>query len=181
MILELIQYFFLHIILNRVTLIMKFFSTSNVSIPFSLERSEISVVKHDSKLSKTHVSFTNKNIVDDACVQRDDVELIMANLGVFCHPEGEKVPEVMTSNDLFNIFEDEQPRLDEVKQAFDVFDQNKDGFIDASELQRVLVVLGLKERSNIEDCRKMIRAFDENADGRIDFDEFVKFMEATFC
>nr|GEW84616.1 probable calcium-binding protein CML45 [Tanacetum cinerariifolium] len=160
---------------------MKFFSTSNVYVPFSLERSDIPVVKHDSNLLKTHVAFTNKNIVDDACVQRDDVELIMANLGVFCHPEGLKVPEVMTSNDLFNIFEDEQPRLDEVKEAFDVFDQNKDGFIDASELQRILVVLGLKERSNIEDCRKMIRAFDENADGRIDFDEFVKFMEATFC
>lgn len=105
----------------------------------------------------------------------------MANLGVFRHLEDEKLPQVLSSNDLLDMFEQEEPRLDEVKEAFGVFDENKDGFIDASELQRVLFVLGLKERANIEDCRKMIGAFDENADGRIDFNEFVKFMENTYC
>jgi calmodulin len=62
-----------------------------------------------------------------------------------------------------------------------VFDENKDGFIDAKELQRVLSALGLKDRAAMDDCKKMIRVFDENDDGRIDFDEFVKFMEGTFC
>ncbi|KVI08445.1 calcium-binding protein CML37-like [Cynara cardunculus var. scolymus] len=105
------------------------------------------------------------------------------DLGSFEHPEDEKLPEVLTSTDLFNIFEDifkeEQPRLDELGEAFDVFDENKDGFIDARELQRTLFALEMKEIADIEDCKKMIRAFDENTDGRIDFYEFVKLMEAT--
>ncbi|KAL0431721.1 UNVERIFIED_CONTAM: putative calcium-binding protein CML46 [Sesamum radiatum] len=75
----------------------------------------------------------------------------------------------------------ENPNLEEVKEAFDVFDSNRDGFIDAEELQKVLCALGLKEGSEMENCRRMIGLFDENGDGRIDFDEFVKFMESSLC
>ena len=70
--------------------------------------------------------------------------------------------------------------LEEVKQDFDVFDENKDGFIDDEELQRVLCILGLKEAAKLENCHKMIRIFDTNQDGRIDFIEFVKIMENRF-
>ncbi|XVE83761.1 hypothetical protein DITRI_Ditri16bG0112500 [Diplodiscus trichospermus] len=76
---------------------------------------------------------------------------------------------------------EEEPSLEEVKQAFDVFDVNKDGFIDAEELQRVLCILGLKEGLKMENCIKMIKTFDKNGDDRIDFQEFVKFMENSFC
>ncbi|KAI3808664.1 hypothetical protein L1987_24621 [Smallanthus sonchifolius] len=173
MIVELIQYFFLQLVLTRVTGILKLFSRSKFSDHrFSFQYSKIPVEKttHDSRLSKSHLF-----------VMGDDLELLMADLGVSCHPGGEKLPEVLNSTYIYNVFEAEQPRLGEVKEAFDVFDENKDGFIDAGELQRVLSVMGLKERVEVEDCRKMIGAFDENADGRIDFNEFVKFMENTFC
>ncbi|KAI3722413.1 hypothetical protein L2E82_33451 [Cichorium intybus] len=186
---ELIQYFFLQMVLNRVTGILKIFSRCKFlvhhQLGFSLgsSKSKIQVENknHDSRLSKSHLSFTNKSIVGDDSVTRDEVELLMSDLGVFCHSGGEKLPEVLNSTYLFNMFEEEQPTLAEVKEAFDVFDENKDGFIDARELQRVLSALGLKERSDMEDCKKMIGAFDENADGRIDFNEFVKFMESTCC
>lgn len=182
MILELIQYFFLQMVPNRFARILKFFSRCQFFVHrqfgFSLEPSKIQVEKknHDSRLSKSHLSFTNKIVVEDGSVGRDEMELVMANLGVFGHPEDQKLPEVLTSADLFNIFEEEEPRLDEVKEAFDVFDENKDGFIDARELQRVLCAIAMEERAAMEDCKKMIRAFDENADGRIDFNEFVKLM-----
>ncbi|KAJ9541266.1 hypothetical protein OSB04_027772 [Centaurea solstitialis] len=105
------------------------------------------------------------------------------DLGSFGHPEDEKLPEVLTFTDLFNIFEDifeeEQPRLDELEEAFDAFDENKDGFIDARELQRALFSLEMKKITDIEDCKRMIQAFDENIDGMIDFNEFVKLMETT--
>jgi calmodulin len=39
----------------------------------------------------------------------------------------------------------------------------------------------LKEELELEKCRKIIRIFDENGDGRLDFNEFVKFMENSFC
>ncbi|KAM0022608.1 putative EF-hand domain-containing protein [Helianthus debilis subsp. tardiflorus] len=149
---------------------------------FASQHSKVPLEKttHDPILSKTHLSFTNnKTTFDNHSVHGDDLELLMVNLGVSgcC----EKLPEVLNTEDVFNIFEEEEPRLDEVKEAFDVFDENKDGFIDVQELQRVMLVLGLKERMEIEDCRRMIRAFDENADGRIDFNEFVKLMEDSFC
>ncbi|MFS7956052.1 putative EF-hand domain pair protein CML [Helianthus anomalus] len=178
-----IQYFILQLVLTRVTGLLKFISTFNSwAHRFYLQHSKKQVEKptHGSRLSSSHLSFTNKT-TDDYSVRGDDLELLMTDLGVFSHPGGEKLPEVLNSTYIFNIFEAEQSRLDEVKEAFDVFDENKDGFIDAGELQRVLCVLGLKGSADMGDCRKMIRAFDANADGRIDFGEFVKFMENTLC
>ncbi|KAI7738093.1 hypothetical protein M8C21_026362 [Ambrosia artemisiifolia] len=107
--------------------------------------------------------------------------MVMGNLGIFYNTKGENLPRSLSSDDLFNIFEQEHPRLDEVREAFDVFDENKDGYIDARELKRVFSALGLRDKVDMDDCRKMIRVYDDNNDGRIDFDEFVKFMEGTFC
>ncbi|QHO23341.1 putative calcium-binding protein [Arachis hypogaea] len=45
-----------------------------------------------------------------------------------------------------------EPSLEELKDAFDVFHENKDGFIDASELQRVLRILRWKEAREHENC-----------------------------
>ncbi|KAK1410169.1 hypothetical protein QVD17_36704 [Tagetes erecta] len=184
MIAELIQYFFLQIILNRVTMILNFFSKSNLSIHrFLTQRSKTPIEKTitDSRSSRTQLSTTNKNTINNDSLRGDDLKLLMANFGLFSHPDSEKLPEVLNSEDIFNVFEDDEPRLDEVKEAFDAFDENRDGFIDAWELHRVMFVLGLKERIDMEDCRKMIGAFDVNADGRIDFDEFVKLMEHSLC
>lgn len=105
----------------------------------------------------------------------------MGNLGIFCSQESEEqLNESYGCEEISRLFEQE-PSLEEVKQAFDVFDVNKDGFIDAEELQRVLCVLGLKQGLKLENCNSMINTFDEDGDGRIDFQEFVKFMENSFC
>ncbi|GMI98214.1 CALMODULIN-LIKE 46 [Hibiscus trionum] len=116
---------------------------------------------------------------DCVTVCRNDVEKLMGNLGIFCSRESEDLNQSFGSGELSRLFE-EEPSLEELKEAFDVFDVNKDGFIDAQELQRVLCILGLKEALKIENCNKMINNFDVNRDGRIDFQEFVKLMENTF-
>ncbi|KAL6350736.1 hypothetical protein AAG906_028201 [Vitis piasezkii] len=108
-----------------------------------------------------------------------ELKMVMDRLGVTYHSDGEKLEEGLVADELPQLFE-EEPSLEEVKKAFDVFDENKDGFIDATELQRVLCSLGLKEGSQVEDCRRMIKAFDEDDDGQIDFKEFVKFLEKSF-
>ncbi|KAK2655380.1 hypothetical protein Ddye_008432 [Dipteronia dyeriana] len=113
-------------------------------------------------------------------ISREEVEMVMGKLSLFCSPEGEKLPQRFDSNELSQLFDHEEPSLEEVKEAFDVFDSNKDGFIDAVELQRVLLTLGLGQGFQLGNCTKMIKRFDENGDGRIDFNEFVKFMETTF-
>ncbi|KAE8661336.1 putative calcium-binding protein CML30 [Hibiscus syriacus] len=113
---------------------------------------------------------------------RKEVENLMGNLGILCshEREEEELNKSLGCEEISGLFE-EEPSLEEVKETFDVFDVNRDGFIDAEELQRVLCVLGLKQGLKLENCIKMIQTFDEDGDGRIDFQEFVKLMENSFC
>ncbi|CAN0910017.1 Probable calcium-binding protein CML46 [Linum grandiflorum] len=87
----------------------------------------------------------------------------------------------MGSDQILELFDEKEPSLEEVKEAFEVFDSNGDGFVDEVELQRVMVALGLKEGFGVERCREMIRVVDENGDGKVEFGEFVKLMENSFC
>lgn len=66
-----------------------------------------------------------------------------------------------------------------VKEAFRLFDENQDGFIDENELKHMLCLLGYDECTKME-CRKMIKVFDENRDGKIDIYEFVKLVDKSF-
>ncbi|XP_010435866.1 PREDICTED: probable calcium-binding protein CML45 [Camelina sativa] len=118
---------------------------------------------------------------EDDGLFREDVVMVMKSLGLLAYPGSEGLQKRYSSEDLSNIFEEKEPSLEEVKQAFDVFDENRDGFIHPIDLQRVLTVLGFKQGSNLESCKRMIRSFDGNKDGRIDFYGFVKFMENNFC
>ncbi|KAL7100914.1 hypothetical protein ACP275_08G024300 [Erythranthe tilingii] len=133
-------------------------------------------------------SAEKKRVVDhheydnDRIFCRGETEIVLRSLGMLIGNGGEEggSKNIPARLDVFDIFEEERkPRLDEVKEAFDVFDYNKDGFIDANELQRILCALRLNEGSEIENCTRMIGAFDENGDGFIDFDEFVKFIEIS--
>ena len=103
--------------------------------------------------------------------------MVMRSLGLLTDSESEGLQKRYSSEELSKLFEEKEPSLEEVKQAFDVFDENRDGFLDPIDLKRVLTVLGLEQGSNLENCRRMIRSFDGNKDGRIDFYGFVKFME----
>lgn len=61
--------------------------------------------------------------------------------------------------------------------AFQVFDANKDGYISARELRRVM--RGLRQLDgccSLRRCARMIRAVDRNGDGRVDFEEFRMLM-----
>ncbi|KAF2310600.1 hypothetical protein GH714_015249 [Hevea brasiliensis] len=53
----------------------------------------------------------------------------------------------------------------DLKEAFDVFDRDKDGLISVEELGLVLSSLGLKEGKRIEDCKEMIKKVDMDGDG----------------
>ncbi|XP_031095965.1 probable calcium-binding protein CML45 [Ipomoea triloba] len=114
---------------------------------------------------------------DEISIGRDEVETVLSKLGISCHPESEGGEKRLSSKDFIGLFGGEEEEdggfeLDEVKAAFDVFDENKDGFIEEKELQRVMCALGLKEGLELENCRNMMRMFDQDGDGRIDFSEF---------
>lgn len=66
----------------------------------------------------------------------------------------------------------------DLKEAFDVFDGDKNGLITVEELGLILSSLGLKEGKKMEDCKEMIRKVDMDGDGMVNFDEFKKMMKA---
>ncbi|KAJ9163067.1 hypothetical protein P3X46_022781 [Hevea brasiliensis] len=66
----------------------------------------------------------------------------------------------------------------DLKEAFDVFDKDKNGLITVEELGLVLCSLGLKEGKRVEDCKEMIRKVDMDGDGMVNFDEFKRMMQS---
>ncbi|KAF8036617.1 hypothetical protein BT93_C2366 [Corymbia citriodora subsp. variegata] len=65
----------------------------------------------------------------------------------------------------------------ELKEAFDVFDRDRDGVITVEELGRVLSSLGMSEGKRAEACEEMIRKVDVDGDGMVNFDEFKRMMK----
>ncbi|VVA29923.1 PREDICTED: probable calcium-binding [Prunus dulcis] len=133
------------------------------------------------KKQEVNCLHENENDVDDKkqlCT--GELGQMMEKLGTLFDADGGEVVEGrLESKEIADLFE-EEPSLEEVKEAFHVFDENKDGFIDAGEINEVLCALGFVGASEVE-CKRMIKAFDRNGDGRIDFNEFVQLMEKSFC
>ncbi|GMN54199.1 hypothetical protein TIFTF001_023338 [Ficus carica] len=125
---------------------------------------------NDLKISDDQVAQTKRdNFPKELCIEEvKDVmdRLVEKNL---CDDDDDD------DDELF----DEEVSMEEVREAFEVFDENKDGFIDAGEVQKVLRALGSMEAS-VKDCKAMIKAFDKDGDEKIDFKEFVKIMEESF-
>ncbi|XP_049933605.1 probable calcium-binding protein CML17 [Nymphaea colorata] len=67
---------------------------------------------------------------------------------------------------------------EELKEAFDVFDVNGDGFITVEELGSVLSSMGLKRRASRTQLAQMIGTVDADGDGRVSLAEFQQMMKA---
>lgn len=144
----------------------------------------------------------------DGFITRQELEESLKNIGIFVPAkEVEEMVENLDSNrdglidlgefkGLFELvkgggeregreegkgfeIEDEE---EDLKEAFGVFDGDKDGLITIEELGLVLSSMGLiKEGSKREeDCREMIRKVDVDGDGMVNFDEFKKMMRGGF-
>lgn len=151
------------------------------------------------KLSRTFFSYSPRTNCageriklakeEDRMLTREDVEMIMEGMGmplIISSACSEKLPKDFPGSsardELSMIFDDKEPSLEEVKDAFRVFDDNCDGFIDSVELQTLLCKLGFREdQAELDACRQMIDEHDQDKDGMIDFNEFVRFMESSFC
>ncbi|KAJ7249166.1 hypothetical protein O6H91_Y424400 [Diphasiastrum complanatum] len=66
----------------------------------------------------------------------------------------------------------------EIREAFDLFDTDNSGTIDAKELKVAMRALGFetKKRGKCPDIERMIADVDKNNSGSIDFEEFVYMM-----
>merc|ERR1712007_388206 len=72
-----------------------------------------------------------------------------------------------------------QDQVEEIKEAFDLFDTDGSGSIDVNELKVAMKALGMDAKS--EEIRKLINDIDSDGDGTIDFDEFLAMMTSSRC
>lgn len=62
----------------------------------------------------------------------------------------------------------------EMLASFHIFDINKDGYVDASELKKTLTSMG--ESLTEEEAEVLLKTADTNGDGKIDYKEFVNMI-----
>ncbi|KAI3466946.1 hypothetical protein Pfo_023609, partial [Paulownia fortunei] len=126
--------------------------------------------------------FKKFDVNGDGKISASELGSIMGSLG---HPATEEelntmIQEVDSDGDGYiNLQEfielntkdiDYDEVLENLKDAFEVFDIDKNGSISAEELQDVLQSLG--EECTLAECRKMISGVDSDGNGTISFDEF---------
>ncbi|KAL5988720.1 hypothetical protein ACLOJK_026821 [Asimina triloba] len=71
----------------------------------------------------------------------------------------------------------ESDAMEELREAFKVFDKDQNGYISANELRLVMINLG--EELTDEEVNQMIREADVDGDGQVNYDEFVRIMLAV--
>lgn len=68
-----------------------------------------------------------------------------------------------------------QEKLDEYKEAFDMFDKDHSGTISVDEIAKIMKNFG--NPMSKDEIREMIKDIDTSGDGELDFDEFVTLMQ----
>ncbi|CAN1215356.1 Calmodulin-like protein 5 [Linum perenne] len=122
-------------------------SLKNIQISATEKEAEEMVVKVDSN--------------GDGVIDMEEFKILYRNMTAGCGKEGEARDPMVA---------------EELKEAFEVFDGDKDGLITVEELGSVLSSLGMKEGKKMEDCKEMIRRVDVDGDGMVNFDEFKTMM-----
>ncbi|KAL3513165.1 hypothetical protein ACH5RR_025882 [Cinchona calisaya] len=121
----------------------------------------------------------NDDVKNETLIE-GDIEIVMQKLGISWDSSGNYLQERLCLREISTLFYEIEPGPQEVKEAFDLFDDNKDGYIDAKDLEKILCTLGCVEISELE-CQRMIVAFSKNGEKRIDFIKFVKIIEDSFA
>ncbi|CAA0841435.1 Probable calcium-binding protein CML25 [Striga hermonthica] len=143
-------------------------------------------VNGDGKISELEQVFNKFDVNGDGKISAAELGSIMGSLG---HAASEEdlafmIREVDADGDGFIDLQEFielntegvglEELLQNLKDAFQVFDIDRNGSISAEELQKVLGSLG--EECSIDDCRKMISGVDVDGNGTISFDEFKVMM-----
>lgn len=125
----------------------------------------------------------------DGRITKKELSDSLDNLGIFIPDKeltvmieridvnGDGCVDIDEFGELYQTIMDERDEEDDMREAFNVFDQNGDGFITVEELRTVLSSLGLKQGRTVEDCKKMIMKVDVDGDGMVDYKEFKQMMK----
>ncbi|GMN41873.1 hypothetical protein TIFTF001_011096, partial [Ficus carica] len=127
--------------------IIRLWDTKILKYFFSNFKSLFLPIKWIFKTAKTERTIGSRQ----ALLGQDEVKMVMKRLGIgSSRQEDNDSYQQIGEEEILQVFEEEEPSMEELKEAFGVFDENKDGFIDASELGKVLCSLGLVKEEEEE-------------------------------
>ncbi|KAI6679127.1 hypothetical protein NL676_033008 [Syzygium grande] len=117
-------------------------------------------------------------------IKTDRVRVVVEKLGLTGAEENspnwpdpcDGLKEEVDAEDVIGGLKDASGRSELLREAFMIFDEDGNGFIEAVELKRVLECLGLDRGWNMGDIEKMVQVVDLNFDGKVDFSEFELMM-----
>ncbi|CAA7059992.1 unnamed protein product [Microthlaspi erraticum] len=125
---------------------------------------------------------------NDGAVSRHDLESLLSRLGPD-PPTKEEIDVMLREVDrdgdgtirleelASRVVSSDQARdSTELKETFEFFDTDRDGFITAEELLRVFSTIG-DERCTLDDCKRMIASVDDDGNGSVCFAEFSRMMD----
>ncbi|EXC48677.1 putative calcium-binding protein CML25 [Morus notabilis] len=156
---------------------------SPAEVPFA---SRSPSVNGRAQIEELEQVFKKFDVNGDGKISSSELGAIMGSLG---QPSGEEelrkmIKEVDSDGDGFIDLKefielntkgvDSDEVLENLKDAFSVYDIDKNGSISAEELYEVLRSLG--DECSIAECRKMISGVDCDGDGTISFEEFKVMM-----
>ncbi|KAE8718338.1 putative calcium-binding protein CML28 [Hibiscus syriacus] len=126
----------------------------------------------------------------DGTITKKELNDSLENMGIFIPDsdltlmieridvDGDMCIDIDEFSELYqSIMDSKDNEEEDMKEAFNVFDQNRDGYISVDELRSVLESLGLKQGKAMEDCKRMIMKVDVDGDGRVNFMEFKQMMK----
>ena len=88
-------------------------------------------------------------------------------------PAQKKVADEFNADDYVKLSVSKEDVI-EIKKAFDIFDNNRDGTVDPQEIQAAFEKLGLFSKNRI--IYQILSELDEDHSGAIDFNEFFNFV-----
>lgn len=159
-------------------------SSANLNSPTTLAPS--TSVTNRAHIAELEQVFKKFDVNGDGRISASELGSIMGSLG---HPANEEELQSMIKEvdkdgdgfiDLKEFIElntkgvDSDEVLENLKDAFSVYDIDGNGSISAEELHEVLLSLG--DECSIAECRKMISGVDCDGDGSISFEEFKLMM-----
>ncbi|KDP33423.1 hypothetical protein JCGZ_06994 [Jatropha curcas] len=114
---------------------------------------------------------------NDGKIKKQNARQVVEKLGLIYMEEEDG--DEMAVEEVLSGLEKGSDRHDLLLEAFKIFDEDGNGYIEAAELRRVLQCLGLDKGWDLSDIEKMLKVVDLNLDGKVDFSEFEWMMMAT--
>ncbi|XP_039129714.1 probable calcium-binding protein CML45 isoform X2 [Dioscorea cayenensis subsp. rotundata] len=126
------------------------------------------------------VSKRKSTICYEGFVSNEDAKVVIGKLGLWsCSSSSKRSKDnQLLEEGVYRLLEEKEASLTELEEAFTVFDEDGDGFMNQRDLFRVMNKLGF-EGVKVEECKKMIKVYDLDGDGCISFKEFRFMLECA--